>query len=336
MRAMLRRRCAKPISRPTTAVVVTDLYTFALPSGAVLRYSGWTTPLTIPGTAFPVGSLNYNADRLHQLRARAALRPLEGDDQDRRRADRARHLDPGRGRRSGRRDRVLPRRCGSGSSTARRSSSTGFSRRRQPAGRARSTPASARSCGSTAASPRPMSGAAGSTMKVKSLMNLLAVQQMPRRLYQAACTHVFGDAMCGFNRASLAATVSGRRRLDPGADRDVGLSPSPATLYDQGTIMAISGANAGQRRTIAQLVGRRWRICSRRGCSRSRSATRSNCCRAATTPSRPARARSTTCAISAGFPTSRHPSWRCERGCARGGGRRDRDAGSDAARPYSS
>src|SRR6185437_1859367 len=42
------------------AIVVIDLYTFLLPSGAVLRYSGWTTPLPIPGTAFPGGSLNYN------------------------------------------------------------------------------------------------------------------------------------------------------------------------------------------------------------------------------------------------------------------------------------
>src|SRR5579885_3611786 len=41
--------------------IVIDLYTFALPSGAVLRYSGWTAPLTIPGTAFAAGSLNYDA-----------------------------------------------------------------------------------------------------------------------------------------------------------------------------------------------------------------------------------------------------------------------------------
>ena len=45
-------------------------------------------------------------------------------------------------------------------------------------------------------------------MKVKSLMDLLAVQQMPRRLYQSACTHVFGDAMCTFNRTSMAATIA--------------------------------------------------------------------------------------------------------------------------------
>ena len=36
--------------------LVIDLYTFALPSGEVLRYSGWTTPLAIPGTAFAAGA----------------------------------------------------------------------------------------------------------------------------------------------------------------------------------------------------------------------------------------------------------------------------------------
>src|ERR1043166_5365418 len=41
--------------------IVTDLYTFALATGEVLRYSGWTSPLQIPGTLFPAGSLNYNA-----------------------------------------------------------------------------------------------------------------------------------------------------------------------------------------------------------------------------------------------------------------------------------
>ena len=39
--------------------VIADLYTFALATGEVLRYSGWITPLAIPGIAFPAGSLNY-------------------------------------------------------------------------------------------------------------------------------------------------------------------------------------------------------------------------------------------------------------------------------------
>ena len=42
-------------------LAVIDLYTFALQSGEVLRYSGWATPLSIPGTLFPIGSLNFNA-----------------------------------------------------------------------------------------------------------------------------------------------------------------------------------------------------------------------------------------------------------------------------------
>src|ERR1051326_2577398 len=42
-------------------VVIVDLYTFALPGGVTLRYSGGATPLAIPGTRFPPGSLNYDA-----------------------------------------------------------------------------------------------------------------------------------------------------------------------------------------------------------------------------------------------------------------------------------
>src|SRR5260370_25281626 len=42
-------------------VIVADLYTFALADGTILRYSGWTTPFSIPGTAFPGTSLNYDA-----------------------------------------------------------------------------------------------------------------------------------------------------------------------------------------------------------------------------------------------------------------------------------
>src|SRR5258707_11287871 len=40
--------------------VIVDLYTFALPNGLTLRYSGWTTALAIPGSGFPTGSLNYD------------------------------------------------------------------------------------------------------------------------------------------------------------------------------------------------------------------------------------------------------------------------------------
>src|SRR5881275_181096 len=61
--------------------IVTDLYTFALATGEVLRYSGWTTALQIPGTLFPAGSLNYNAldyTRSRSGRALAAQRSQPG------------------------------------------------------------------------------------------------------------------------------------------------------------------------------------------------------------------------------------------------------------------
>lgn len=39
-------------------------------------------------------------------------------------------------------------------------------------------------------------------MKIKSYINLLQQQQMPRRLFQSGCTHIFGDAMCKFDRVT--------------------------------------------------------------------------------------------------------------------------------------
>jgi uncharacterized phage protein (TIGR02218 family) len=84
-------------------------------------------------------------------------------------------------------------------------------------------------------------------MKGRSLLDLLT-QQMPRRLYQAACTHIFGDAMCLFDRTTLAATVSATT-----ADQNslvTAFVPSPSTLYDNGTIAGVSGLNTGFRRGI--------------------------------------------------------------------------------------
>ena len=47
----------------------------------------------------------------------------------------------------------------------------------------------------------------GVDMKCRSHLELLNIQ-MPRRLWQPSCTHVFGDNMCQFNRASLALTFA--------------------------------------------------------------------------------------------------------------------------------
>src|SRR5262249_15816185 len=47
----------------------------------------------------------------------------------------------------------------------------------------------------------------GIDIKCRSHLELLNIQ-MPRRLWQSACTHIFGGAMCQFDRASLAANFS--------------------------------------------------------------------------------------------------------------------------------
>jgi uncharacterized phage protein (TIGR02218 family) len=232
--------------------VVSDLYTFALPSGAVLRYSGWTAPLAIPGTAFPADSLNYNASGYtnftlgprfgrSMVTTKIGIEPTEldvailaGE------GDLVGGLSFADAVRVGQFDGATveldrffapPQPDGSGAPGASLGAIVWFY------GHVAETDA----------------GRSKIEMKVKSLLNLLAQQQLPRRLYQAACTHVFGDAMCTFNRASLAAGVTALA----GSNQAViatGLSPSPTTLYDQGTIVGTSGANAGQSRTITQLA----------------------------------------------------------------------------------
>ena len=78
-------------------------------------------------------------------------------------------------------------------------------------------------------------------------MNLLAVQQMPRRLYQASCNHVFGDAMCGYDR------VPGRMR------------PVSSTGIGAVTIAALAGS------TQAQIVDELFAQAPRRPMTRARS-----------------------------------------------------------------
>jgi uncharacterized phage protein (TIGR02218 family) len=91
----------------------------------------------------------------------------------------------------------------------------------------------------------------GIEMKCRSHLELLNIQ-MPRRLWQSACTHVFGDAMCQFDRSSLQATFA----AGPGSTASqiaTAISPNPANLYVQGTIIGLTGANAGSSRTVANM-----------------------------------------------------------------------------------
>jgi uncharacterized phage protein (TIGR02218 family) len=243
-------------------VVAADLYTFALASGEVLRYSGWTTALHLPGTVFPVGSLNYSGTSeidfalgprfgRSKVTTRIGVEPTELDIEVLAGASdligtfpfaeavRVGLFDGA----SVELDRFFAPPNGSAALDASLGAIVWF-------------------YGRVADSEI---GRSKIILKVKSLMNLLAVQQMPRRLYGAACTHVFGDAMCGYDRSG------GRNALgvttgigavtvtafvgSSQAQIVTGFSPVPATAYDQGTITATSGANTGASRTIARLAG---------------------------------------------------------------------------------
>lgn len=92
----------------------------------------------------------------------------------------------------------------------------------------------------------------GIDLKCRSHLELLNIQ-MPRRLWQSSCTHVFGDAMCQFDRASLQVNFA----CLPGSTETQVLStitPAPAGLFVQGTIIGLTGVNAGYSRTVAGMT----------------------------------------------------------------------------------
>src|SRR5262249_35522180 len=85
--------------------------------------------------------------------------------------------------------------------------------------------------------------------------------EMPRRLWQPACNHVFGGTMCGYDRilgnnADGSPTGIGAITFACAAGSTATLLlGSPATSqYYQGTVIGLTGANAGQRRTVTGIV----------------------------------------------------------------------------------
>jgi len=90
----------------------------------------------------------------------------------------------------------------------------------------------------------------GIEMKCRSHLELLNIQ-MPRRLWQASCTHVFGGSMCQFDRASLSVTFSAGLDSTQTVVTD---APSSVTPFMLGTITGVTGANAGYSRTVAGFV----------------------------------------------------------------------------------
>lgn len=96
------------------------------------------------------------------------------------------------------------------------------------------------------------------SLKVRSHLDLLNIQ-MPRRLWQASCTHNFGDPMCGYNRVAgtnAQGTATGHGALTFAAQSGSTTTtlygvPNTTTPFALGTCIGTSGANAGQARTIA-------------------------------------------------------------------------------------
>jgi hypothetical protein len=98
-------------------------------------------------------------------------------------------------------------------------------------------------------------------MKVRSHLELLNIE-MPRRLWQPSCNHVFGDAMCGYDRvngknAQGTPTGIGAFIFACAAGSTIAsINGAPVTSnpYALGTITGLTGANAGQSRGIASFV----------------------------------------------------------------------------------
>jgi hypothetical protein len=182
------------------SAVIADLYTFALVGGEMLRWSGFTTALSVPDAAFPSGSINAGAERSFALGPRfgrskittkIGIEPTELNIEIYAAADdlvgtlpladavRLGLFDDA----TVELDRLFapPQPSGSGTLDTSLGVLLWFYGRVAECEVGRST----------------------ITVRVKSLMNLLALQQMPRRLYQASCGHVFGDTMCGLTGGIL-------------------------------------------------------------------------------------------------------------------------------------
>ena len=90
-------------------------------------------------------------------------------------------------------------------------------------------------------------------IKCRSHLELLNIQ-MPRRLWQSSCTHTFGDAMCQFDRSGMQVAFS----AGPGSTQaQIATSAALAApnIYIQGTLLGVTGANAGSSRTVANMGG---------------------------------------------------------------------------------
>ena len=243
------------LNGPNYQAVQIDLYTFVLVTGEALRYTAGNTPLTVPAAGFPSGSVNAGADRTFALGPRfgrskvttkIGVEPTELDIEVFAGVD----------------DLI-------GTLPFAEAVRVGlFDGATVELDRFFAPPPS----GTSSALDTSLGcllwfygrvagceiGRSVIRINVKSLMNLLAIQQMPRRLYQASCGHVFGDAMCGYDRtlghnAAGTPTGIGQSTVTAATGTTQGFITCTAPVpdyYIEGTIAGATGANTGYSRTI--------------------------------------------------------------------------------------
>ena len=237
-----------------------DLYTFRLTSGEILRYSGGNTALTLPAAAFPTGSINFGAAQTFALGPRfgrskvsnkIGVEPAELD------------IDV----LAGGNDLV-------GTWTFANAVRMGIFDGATVELDRFFAPLQTNGAGAIDTSLGCLLwfyghvadcdiGRSKISIKVKSLMNLLALQQMPRRLYGAGCSHIFGDTMCGYDRvnglnALGAPTYVGQQTyaaITGSSQSAIVVGSALNAAYIQGTIIGATGANAGFTRTISNIIG---------------------------------------------------------------------------------
>jgi hypothetical protein len=98
--------------------------------------------------------------------------------------------------------------------------------------------------------------------KVKATINILQQQQMPRRIFQSGCTLVYGGPSCGYDRvngknALGTATGLGATNVTAtgGSQNIITMTSSPSTNYTDGSCVGLTGANANLTRGIQSVSG---------------------------------------------------------------------------------
>lgn len=245
---------------PAREAVQIDLYTFALQTGEVLRWTSGNAALAVPAAGFPAGSLNAGADRTFLLgpgfsRSKVSsklgveagelqIEVYAGSD------DTVGNLAFGNAARLGLFDGATVELDRFFAPAATYPLDTSLGCMIWFHGRVAEVEI----------------GRSAVRLTVKDMRNVLSVTQWPRRIYGSSCNHLFGGTMCGYDReagknALGGATGWGKQTIAAGVGSSQAaiysgyvpsISPSP---YVEGTIRGVTGANAGFKRSITGHAG---------------------------------------------------------------------------------